>query len=40
MHRRLSIQAEAAGENNVDKVLALFVKATFDGVFCNHVGTF
>jgi hypothetical protein len=27
-------------KNNVDKVLALFIKAAFDGVFCNHVGWF
>ena len=35
-----AVQSEAAGENNVYKVIALFIKATFDGVFCNHVGWF
>ena len=34
------VQSEAAGEDHVDKVLALFVKTAFDGVFCNHVGWF
>ena len=34
------VQSKAAGEDNVDKVLALFIKAAFNGVFCNHVGWF
>ena len=35
-----AVQSEAAGKNNVDKVTQLFIKATFDGIFCNHVGWF
>ena len=34
------VQSKTAGENNVDKVTFLFIEATFDGVFCNHVGRF
>jgi hypothetical protein len=34
------VQSKAAGEDNVDKVLALFIKAAFNRVFCNHVGWF
>jgi len=36
----LSVQAEAVGKNHVYKVLSLFVKAAFAGVFCNHFGWF
>jgi hypothetical protein len=41
MRRRLPVQAEAVGKDNVDKVTQLFIKGTFAGVFCNiHLVSF
>ena len=41
MRRRLSVQAEAVGKNNVYKVTQLFIEGTFAGVFRNiHFGKF
>jgi hypothetical protein len=41
MRRRLSVQAEAVGEDNVYKVTQLSIDGTFAGVFCNiHLVSF